>query len=128
RVSAGHSRALTAPYSTGSRRGRGTTWSTESRHASCARGERDTVPDMDQIRTRRVTIYAAVAGILCAVIMIPAYAVGSPEFPGSPDAAAAYYEQASFFVAVNGIVPLLHLLLFLIFVAGFVAVVQSEVP
>lgn len=79
----------------------------------------------DNAVSRRSRIGGGVLGIVAALVMIPAYIVGSPEAPDTADAAAQYYELASGFVLANGIVPLAHVVAFLLFLAVLTAAVGS---
>jgi hypothetical protein len=49
-------------------------------------------------------------GILCVLVMIPAFLAGSPDQLRTPEAVRHYYESGSAFVTANGEVPLLHVL------------------
>jgi hypothetical protein len=64
-------------------------------------------------------------GVLAAVAMIPAYLVGTPNSPRTPEEAAGYYESAAGFVTANGSLPLLHVLLGLVFVGVLVRVLRQ---
>ena len=55
-------------------------------------------------------------GLLSVVAMIPAYLVGSPDLPGSPEDAGSYFESGlGTFVFSNGVLPLLHIFFFILF-------------
>ena len=55
-------------------------------------------------------------GLLSVVAMIPAYLVGSPDLPGSPEEAGSYFEEGlGTFVFSNGVLPLLHVFFFILF-------------
>ena len=55
-------------------------------------------------------------GLLSVVAMIPAYLVGSPDLPGSPEEAGSYFEEGlGTFVFSNGVLPLLHIFFFILF-------------
>ena len=57
-----------------------------------------------------------VFGLLSVVAMIPAYLVGSPDLPGSPEEAGSYFESGlGMFVFSNGVLPLLHIFFFILF-------------
>ncbi len=57
-----------------------------------------------------------VFGLLSVVAMIPAYLVGYPDAPGSPEEAGAYFEEGlGTFVFSNGVLPLLHIFFFILF-------------
>src|SRR5437660_499878 len=47
-------------------------------------------------------------GILAVLVMIPAFVVGTPDKPRTPDEARHYYDSGSTIVTANVIVPLLH--------------------
>jgi hypothetical protein len=64
-------------------------------------------------------------GVLAAVAMIPAYVVGTPDQPRTPEEAAGYYESASWFVTANGALPMLHVLLGLAFLGVLVQVLRQ---
>jgi hypothetical protein len=64
-------------------------------------------------------------GVLAAVAMIPAYLVGTPNSPRTPEEAAGYYESAAGFVTANGSLPLLHVLLGLVFLGVLVRVLRQ---
>src|SRR4028119_2397668 len=60
-----------------------------------------------------------VFGLLSVVAMIPAYLVGSPDLPGSPEEAGSYFEEGlGTFVFSNGVLPLLHVFFFFILFLG----------
>jgi hypothetical protein len=63
-------------------------------------------------------------GILCALAMIPAYAVGTPDSPRTLQAAREYYDSGSAFVTANGTLPLLHILFGLAFLGVLVAMLR----
>lgn len=55
-------------------------------------------------------------GLLSAVVMIPAYAVGYPDAPGSPAEAEIYFDAgAGAFVLFNAVLPVFHVFFFLWF-------------
>ncbi len=55
-------------------------------------------------------------GLLSVVAMIPAYLVGSPDLPGSPEEAGSYFEEGlGTFVFFNGVLPLFHVFFFILF-------------
>ena len=55
-------------------------------------------------------------GLLSVVAMIPAYLVGSPDLPGSPEDAGSYFEEGlGTFVFSNGVLPLFHVFFFILF-------------
>ena len=55
-------------------------------------------------------------GLLSVVAMIPAYLVGSPDLPGSPEEAGSYFEAGlGTFVFSNGVLPLFHVFFFILF-------------
>jgi pimeloyl-ACP methyl ester carboxylesterase len=55
-------------------------------------------------------------GLLAVVVMIPAYLVGYPDAPGSPEEASAYFGAGlGTFVFLNGVLPLFHVFFFILF-------------
>jgi hypothetical protein len=57
-----------------------------------------------------------VFGLLSVVAMIPAYLVGYPDAPGSPEEAGSYFEAGlGTFVFSNGVLPLFHIFFFILF-------------
>jgi hypothetical protein len=64
-------------------------------------------------------------GVASAAVVVPAYLVGSPEVPGSPETAHQYYEHAASFLTANGTLPLLHLLFGLVFLGVLVSVLRA---
>jgi hypothetical protein len=64
-------------------------------------------------------------GVGAAATVIPAYVVGSPELPNTPDKLASYYDKAEYFIGMNGLVPLAHLFLGIVFIAVLAAVLRS---
>ncbi len=55
-------------------------------------------------------------GLLSVVAVIPAYLVGSPDTPGSPEQAGPYFEEGlGTFVFSNGVLPLFHIFFFILF-------------
>ena len=64
-------------------------------------------------------------GVAAALAMIPAYLVGTPNAPRTPDEAVAYYEGGSSFVTANGVLPLLHILFGLVFLGVLVSMLRS---
>jgi len=66
-------------------------------------------------------------GILSVLVMIPAFLVGSPDQPHTPDQARHYYESGSAFVTANGEVPLLHILFGIVFVGALTSMLIRAV-
>ncbi len=66
-------------------------------------------------------------GILAAVVMIPAFLVGSPDQLHTPDQVRHYYESGSAFVTANGEVPLLHILFGIVFVGALTSMLIRAV-
>lgn len=66
-------------------------------------------------------------GILAALVMIPAFTVGSPDQPRTPDEARHYYDAGSWFVTANGVVPLLHTLFGIVFVGALTSMLIRAV-
>jgi hypothetical protein len=64
-------------------------------------------------------------GVGAAATAVPAYLVGSPELPNTPAKLAGYYAKAQYFIAMNGLVPLAHLFLGVVFIAVLVAVLRA---
>jgi len=71
-----------------------------------------------------------IAGLLCVVVMIPAYLVGSPDRPGSTEQASLYFgSELGRFVFSNGTLPIFHVFFFLIFLGalrGLLASAEGE--
>lgn len=78
--------------------------------------------------TRLVWIGGGVAGIISALVMIPAYLVGSPDLPQTLSSADSYFDRSATYVFANGTLPLLHLLAFLLFLVALVAAVRLAAP
>ena len=74
--------------------------------------------------TSTETKIGGACGVLAALAMIPAYLVGTPDEPRTPEEAAGYYDSASWFVTANGSLPMLHILLGLVFLAVLVHVLR----
>jgi hypothetical protein len=65
-------------------------------------------------------------GLLAVVVMIPAYLVGSPDLPGSPEEASGYFEAGiGTFVFSNGVLPLFHVFFFIFFLGALYAVLRG---
>ena len=55
-------------------------------------------------------------GLVSVVAMIPAYLVGYPDAPSSPEEAGSYFEEGlGTFVFSNGVLPLFHIFFFILF-------------
>src|SRR4028119_1636829 len=71
-----------------------------------------------------------IAGLLCVVVMIPAYLVGSPDLPASTEQANLYFgSELGRFVFSNGALPILHVFFLLIFLRalrGLLASAEGE--
>lgn len=69
-------------------------------------------------------------GLISVVAMIPAYLVGYPDAPTSPEEAGAYFEEGvGTFVFSNGVIPLFHTFFFIVFVGvlyGLLRAAQEE--
>ncbi len=65
------------------------------------------------------------SGVIAALVVIPAYLIGSPDAPSTPDEAIGYYASVSSFVTLNGSLPLLHLLFGLVFLGVLVSVLRA---
>ena len=75
-----------------------------------------------------VTRVGGACAVLAALAVIPAYLVGSPEAPRTADASRRYFESAASFLTINGSLPMLHVLLFLVFIGSLAAVLWSAAP
>src|SRR5919107_4448088 len=65
-------------------------------------------------------------GLLAVVVMIPAYLVGSPDLPGSPEEASGYFGAGiGTFVFSNGVLPLFHVFFFVLFLGVLYGVLRS---
>ena len=65
-------------------------------------------------------------GLLAAVVMIPAYLVGHPDAPGSPQEASAYFGAGlGTFVFSNGVLPLFHVFFFIFFLGVLYGVLRG---
>ena len=74
---------------------------------------------------RNLVRLGGIFGLLAVVVMIPAYLVGSPDFPGSPAAASSYFEAGlGTFVFANGVIPLLHVFFFILFLGVLYGVLR----
>jgi hypothetical protein len=66
-----------------------------------------------------------VFGLLAVVVVIPAYLVGYPDMPGSPEEATSYFEAGlDAFVFFNGVLPLFHVFFFVLFVGVLYGVLR----
>jgi hypothetical protein len=66
-----------------------------------------------------------VFGLLAVLLMIPAYLVGYPDAPGSPEEATSYFDAGpGAFVFFNGVLPLFHVLFFLLFLGVLYGVLR----
>ena len=63
-------------------------------------------------------------GVLSALVMIPAYVVGTPDRPIDTAEAERYYSSYSGFVTANGVLPILHVLFFLFFLGTLAGVLR----
>ena len=67
-----------------------------------------------------------VFGLLAVVAVIPAYLVGYPDAPGSlPEAETYFGVRMDAFVLANGVLPLLHVFFFLLFLGVLYGVLRS---
>jgi hypothetical protein len=66
-------------------------------------------------------------GLLSVLAMIPAFVVGSPDQPHTPDEARAYYHAGQSFITANGTVPLLHILFGIVFVGALTSMLIRAV-
>ncbi len=60
--------------------------------------------------------------------MFPSVFVGTPATPATPDAVAAYYEDAALFLSLNGWLPVLHVVAALLFLGALAAVLREAAP
>ena len=64
--------------------------------------------------------------MLAVVLMIPAYLVGHPDAPDSPQEASAYFEAGiGTFVFSNGVLPLFHVFFFIFFLGVLYGVLRG---
>ncbi len=67
-----------------------------------------------------------IVGLLAVVVMIPAYLVGYPDAPGSPEEASAYFGAGQgTFVFFNGVLPLFHVFFFILFLGVLYGVLRG---
>ena len=65
-------------------------------------------------------------GLLAVIAMIPAYLVGYPDAPGSPEEASAYFGAGiGTFVFLNGVLPLFHVFFFILFLGVLYGVLRG---
>jgi hypothetical protein len=65
-------------------------------------------------------------GLLSVVAMIPAYLVGYPDAPGTPEEAGSYFEEGlGTFVFSNGVLPLFHIFFFILFLGVLYGLLRS---
>src|ERR671921_850754 len=65
-------------------------------------------------------------GLLAVVAMIPAYLVGYPDAPGSPEEASSYFGAGlGTFVFSNGVLPLFHVFFFILFLGVLYGVLRG---
>ena len=75
---------------------------------------------------RNLVRLGGVFGLLAVVAMIPAYLVGHPDAPGSAAEAETYFGVGiDAFVLSNGVLPLLHVFFFLLFLGVLYGVLRS---
>ena len=79
---------------------------------------------MNQTGTR----IGGACAVLAALVVVPAYVVGSPETPRTAEDIGRYFDGAPSFLTANGTLPLLHVLLCLVFLGSLVAVLRSVAP
>ena len=78
------------------------------------------MPDVTLVRL------GGIFGLLAVVAVIPAYLVGYPDAPGSPAEAETYFGvRMDAFVLANGVLPLLHVFFFLLFLGVLYGVLRS---
>ena len=67
-----------------------------------------------------------VFGLLAVIVMIPAYLVGYPDAPGSPEEASSYFGAGlGTFVFLNGVLPLFHVFFFILFLGVLYGLLRS---
>lgn len=64
-------------------------------------------------------------GIASALVIIPAYLVGSPEAPDTTAEAQGYFDSVSSFLTANGTLALLHVLFALVFIGVLVSLLHA---
>ena len=65
-------------------------------------------------------------GLLAVIAMIPAYLVGYPDAPGSPEEASSYFGAGlGTFVFSNGVLPLFHVFFFILFLGVLYGVLRG---
>src|SRR5919107_4084725 len=65
-------------------------------------------------------------GLLAVIVMIPAYLVGYPDAPGSPEEASSYFGAGlGTFVFSNGVLPLFHVFFFIFFLGVLYRVLRG---
>jgi hypothetical protein len=75
---------------------------------------------------RRAGRFGGIFGLLAVVVMIPAYLVGYPDAPGSPEEASAYFGAGQgTFVFFNGVLPLFHVFFFILFLGVLYGVLRG---
>ena len=70
------------------------------------------------------TRLGGLCGLVAVLAVIPGYVVGLPDTPETPAEAASYPGAASSFITANGVLPMLHILLGLVFLGVLVAVLR----
>lgn len=66
-----------------------------------------------------------VFGLLAVVTIIPAYLVGYPDAPGSPEEASSYFEASlDAFVFSNGVLPIFHVFFIILFLGVLYGVLR----
>jgi hypothetical protein len=66
-------------------------------------------------------------GMLCVLMVVPAFLVGSPDVPRTGDNANRYYDEAEWFVMANGQFPLLHTLFGIVFIGALTSMLIRAV-
>ena len=75
---------------------------------------------------RRAGRFGGIFGLLAVVLMIPAYLVGYPDAPGSPEEASASFGAGQgTFVFFNGVLPLFHVFFFILFLGVLYGVLRG---
>ncbi len=74
---------------------------------------------------RNLVRLGGIFGLLAVVTIIPAYLVGYPDAPGSPEEASSYFEASlDAFVFSNGVLPIFHVFFFILFLGVLYGVLR----
>jgi hypothetical protein len=78
------------------------------------------------MNARTAERFDGIFGLLAVAVMIPAYLVGHPDAPGSPEEASSYFGAGlGTFVFSNGVLPLFHVFFFILFLGVLYAVLRG---